>query len=398
MPKRDLPNLADETWLNEPRLQHVLRALNVVGETRIAGGAIRNTLLREPVADIDLATTLLPDAVGKIAKAAGCGVHPTGIEHGTVTLTYQGAVFEVTTLRKDVETDGRHAVVSFSQDWAEDAQRRDFTMNAMYCDVGGKIYDYTNGYADIVKRKVRFVGTASARIREDYLRILRFFRFHARYGNGAPDEAGLNASTRLKAGIKNLSAERVRQEMLKLLEAAAAVKTLKVMASKKILKTILPHTDEWRSIDRLPVDGLLRLFVLAEKPLQLKESFRLSNAQAARLEMLHVAPIVSPGLTERERRQILYQLGPDAWRDAVALSFAKSRTTIDDEDWKTLRALPDHWTIPTFPIKGSHIIAAGVEPGPQVRHLMTALEDWWIASDFAPTQDDLLGRIGRYRN
>jgi poly(A) polymerase len=231
MPKRELPSLHDQAWLNEPRLQEVLRVLNASGETRVAGGAVRNALLGVAVADVDVATVLLPEEVMTAAKAAGFGVHPTGLDHGTITITCKKAAFEVTTLRRDIETDGRHAVVSFTTNWAEDAARRDFTINAMYCDAAGKIYDYTKGYADIQKRKVKFVGVPEERIAEDYLRILRFFRFHAWYGKNAPDKEGLQACIKLRSGLKKLSVERVRQELFKLLAAPNAVKTLQLMAT-----------------------------------------------------------------------------------------------------------------------------------------------------------------------
>ena len=290
-------------------------------------------------------------------------MHPTGIDHGTVTVTHKGAAFEVTTLRRDVETDGRHAVVAFTTDWAEDAARRDFTINAMYCDADGKIYDFTNGYADICKRKVKFVGRASLRIREDYLRILRFFRFHARYGKGAPDEAGLKACVRLKKGLRELSVERVRQELLKLLAAPAAVKTLKLMAATGILKIILPHTDEWRVMKRLPVDVMLRLFMLAKEPSALQERLRLSNAEAKRLASMAEAPHVSPVLTAAERRRMLYQLGPEAWVDAVHLSWARGRAKPDDADWQSLLDLPSQWLVPVMPINGAALLAAGFHCG-----------------------------------
>ena len=396
MPKRELPSLAGESWLNESRLQHVLRVLNNGGVTRVAGGAVRNALLGVPVADIDLATTLVPDQVSKLAKAAGFGVHPTGIEHGTVTVTHDGAAFEVTTLRLDVETDGRRAVVAFTEDWAEDAARRDFTINAMYCDATGKIYDFTDGYADILKRKVRFVGRPSQRIREDFLRILRFFRFHAYYGKGKPDEAGFKACVRLKAGLKTLSAERVRQELLKLLVAPHAVKILKLMAEAGILKVVLPHTDEWRVMCRLPVDAVVRLFVLAREPATLKERLRLSNADAVRLQSLSSVPEVSPALMETERRRLLYHVGVAVWRDAVHLSWAKSRAKMDDVAWLELLDLSSQWVPPKFPLKGADILSSGFAAGPQVGQVLSALEDWWVASDFAPTKDDLLARVGRY--
>ena len=398
MPKSELPSLQNEPWLQEPRLQRMMQVLNSDGETRVAGGAVRNALLGFPVADIDLATTLLPNEVMRRARAEGFGVHPTGLEHGTVTVSHLGAAFEVTTLRRDVETDGRRAVVSFTHDWAEDAARRDFTVNAMYCDVTGKIYDYTNGYADIRKRKVRFVGEASQRIREDYLRILRFFRFHAFYGKGKPDAVGFAACVKLKSGLRKLSAERVRQELLKLLVAPGAVAILQLMAEAGILKIILPHTDEWRVIGRLPADGVMRLFVLAKKPLLLKEPLRLSNADAARLQAMSVAPELSPALTAPERRRMIYHLGAEAWRDAVHLSWAHSKAKRDDAGWLHLLDEAGHWQLPSLPVSGGDILSAGFAPGPKVGQILSALEDWWVACDFAPTRDDLMVRLQRYRD
>jgi tRNA nucleotidyltransferase/poly(A) polymerase len=287
-------------------------------------------------------------------------------------------------------------VVSFTDDWVEDAARRDFTINAMYCDAVGKIYDFTEGYADIRKRKVKFVGTASQRIKEDYLRILRFFRFHAWYGKSVPDEAGFKACVRLKSGLKTLSAERVRQEILKLIVAPQAVKTLKLIASSGILKTIIPHTDEWRVLERLPADAVLRLFILARHPDSLKERLRLSNADGKRLEALHFAPDLSPALTEVERRRILYHIGVAAWRDSVLLSHARSLAKLDDKDWLSLLNLVQHWTPPCMPIKGADLIEFGMAAGPQLGRTLAALEDWWVASDFEPTRTDLLARVGRY--
>ena len=398
MPLHELPSLAGNAWLIEPRLQALLQVLNAEGETRIVGGAVRNALLGVPVADIDLATTLLPDNVSRLAKAAGFGVHPTGLDHGTVTVSLTGAAFEVTTLRKDVATDGRHAVVSFTDDWAEDAARRDFTFNAMYCDAEGKIYDYTNGYADILKRNVRFVGAPSQRIREDYLRILRFFRFHAHYGKGKPDEAGFKTCVRLKSGLKSLSVERVRQELLKLLVGMHAIKTLRLMAESGVLKIILPHTEEWRVLCRLPADAMLRLYVLSKEPLKLKDRLRLSNVDAARLKVLSSAPDLSPKLNAAERRRLLYHVGVQNWRDVVHLSFACSRAKRGSVEWADLLALPDVWMPSELPVKGADILAAGIAPGPKVGQVLAALEDWWVASDFAPTRNDLLARVGRYKD
>lgn len=398
MPKRELPSLKDEAWLNEPRLQFVMCALNALGETRVAGGAVRNALLGVAVADVDLATVLLPEDVMSVAKTAGFGVHPTGLDHGTVTVTYQKAAFEVTTLRRDVATDGRHAVVSFTVDWAADAARRDFTINAMYCDAFGKIYDYTKGYQDIQKRKVRFVGVASQRIKEDYLRILRFFRFFAYYGKSRADAEGLEACVTFKSGLKKLSIERVRQEFLKLLVAPQAIKTLQLMAEHGVLKIILPHTEQWKVLEHLPADAMLRLFVLARDPHALKERLRLSNDDAKRMQLLLAAPDLSPALTEVERRRIFYHLGDEAWRDAVLVSRATSKAKLDDAPWQALLSLGNAWTPPRLPVKGTDLIGVGMHPGPHMGQVLSALEDWWVANDFTPTRQDLLARVGRYKD
>jgi poly(A) polymerase len=398
MPKRELPSLHEQAWLNEPRLQEVLRVLNAKGETRVAGGAVRNVLLGVAVADVDLATVLLTEDVMAISKAAGFGVHPTGLDHGTVTVTHQKAAFEVTTLRRDIETDGRHAVVSFTTNWAEDAARRDFTINAMYCDASGKILDYTKGYQDIQKRKVRFVGEPTERIKEDFLRILRFFRFHAWYGKNAPDKDGLQACVKLKSGLKKLSVERVRQELLKLLVAPQAVKTLQLMAETGVLKIILPHTEQWKVLERLPADAMLRLFVLARVPKKLKEQLRLSNEDAARLDAMTAAPDISPALNDSERRRVLYQLGAEGWRDAVHLSLAHSKAKLDDPAWLALLELASTWVPPRLPVKGTDLIGVGLHPGPKMGQILSALEDWWVANDFTPTRQDLMARVGRYRD
>jgi poly(A) polymerase len=396
-PRRKLPSLAQQGWLKDERLQVLLRVLNSEGEARVAGGAVRNALLGVPVADVDIATTLKPADVMRLCKAAGFGVHPTGVEHGTVTITIEKHPFEVTTLRHDVETDGRHAVVSFTDDWSADAQRRDFTMNAMYCDAAGKIYDFTEGYADILKQRVRFVGKASARITEDYLRILRFFRFHARYGKGAPDADGLKACVKLKSGLSHLSAERIRDEMLKLLEAPAAVATLKVMARAGILKKIIPYTDAFRVLGRLPQDGMLRLFALSKTPSTLKHALRLSNAQAARLDALMVAPELSPRLTKAEQHRMIYQLGHGAWRDAVAMSHARSRAPLTDKPWRAMLKRGDQFGRPAFPVTGRDLIELGIAPGPQIGKVLQELEDWWLASDFKPGKDELLHDVHKLR-
>lgn len=389
----ELPSLANESWLRELRLQAALSLLSAKGgEARVAGGAIRNALLKVPVADIDIATTLPPEDVMRRCKAAGFSVHPTGIEHGTVTIVNQHMPFEVTTLRSDVSTDGRRATVAFTQDWAGDAARRDFTMNAMYCDAHGKIFDYASGYVDIRKHLVRFVGDPETRIREDYLRILRFFRFHAHYGRGAADAEGLAACTLLRAGIASLSAERIRQEFLKILVAPRAVETLKLMAEADILQSVLDFTPDWEVVGRLPADGILRLAALARAASGLQERLRLSNEQNKRLMAVLDAPDVTPELTSAERHRVLYALGERTFMDAVAMSRARAEQPFDDNDWNVLSATSKNWPVPQFPVTGRDLQAIGLAPGPALGECLRALEDWWIASDFKPTREALLAR------
>jgi len=390
----DLPSLAGAPWLEAPSLQAVLAAIAAAGgEARVAGGAVRNALLAEEVTEVDVATTLSPDEVTAACAAAGMKVHPTGIDHGTVTVVSGHHPYEVTTLRHDVETDGRRAKVKFTDDWEADALRRDFTMNALYCDARGKVYDFTGGWHDIGRRAVIFVGDPMQRIAEDYLRILRFFRFHARYAHGAPDASGLDACRRMKAGLDALSAERIRQEMFKLMAAPGAVGTLKLMAAEGILSHLLPYTEDWRVLERLPPDPLLRLAVLARDPLAMPERWRLSNHEAGRLEAIASETPPSPSLRPAEQRAVLYQLGAEAWRDLVRVAWARSDAAADDAGWASLLALPDRWQVPALPVSGRDLLAAGMTPGPEIGVLLRRLEDWWVASDFQPSREDLLKRL-----
>jgi poly(A) polymerase len=387
------PDLAGQHWLREPRLQRVLEMLNENGgEARIAGGAVRNALLRVPVADVDIATTLQPQEVVRRAVAVGFAAHPTGIDHGTVTIVHHHMPFEITTLRRDVTTDGRRATVAFTTDWAEDAARRDFTINAMYCDASGKIYDFTDGYKDVLKRRVRFVGLPSRRIREDFLRILRFFRFHAHFGRGAIDTQGLAACARLRRGIAGLSAERIRQELFKLLVAPRAIETLKSMAEVRVLPFVLPYEPHWRVLQRLPADAVLRLAALAASPGEMQEHLRLSNGDARRLQAISEAPAITPDFRPAERRRVLYHLGAPAFADAVRLTWARSRARLDDPGWRGLFALAADWPVPKFPVSGKDLASIGLAPGPSMGETLRALEDWWIASDFKPTREALLAR------
>jgi poly(A) polymerase len=402
-----LPSLAGEAWLTARPVRQVFEALRAAGgEARVAGGAVRNALMGEPIGDIDIATTLTPEAVMEAGKAAGLSVHPTGIAHGTVMLVASGQPFEVTTLRVDVETFGRKARVAFTDDWEEDARRRDFTMNALYCSPNGEIHDPVGGYPDILAKKVRFVGDPEARITEDYLRILRYFRFEARFGGETADHASLEACVRLKKGLDRLSAERIRQEFFKLLVGKAAVPILWIMSERGVLAHVLPHTKGFGPIERmawidrhwgLEPDPLLRLALIATNALGLRERLKLTNAEVERLTSLsrHAEP--TPNLRRGERERVLYQNGEQAFRDAVRVAWAHSSDPVDDAGWHELLDLAQRWKRPQFPVRGSDLVARGLT-GPAVGETLRRLEDWWIASGFTADRDDLLARVAREGN
>jgi poly(A) polymerase len=405
------PSLAGADWLSDARLQRVLAALSADGgEARIAGGTVRNSLLDEPVSDMDIATTEVPTRVVELARRAGLEVHPTGLDHGTVTVVAKDGdgpkPFEVTTLRIDVETYGRHAQVAFTDDWAADAQRRDFTMNALYCDAAGTVFDPVGGFPDILERRVRFVGEPEERIREDFLRILRFFRFQARYGQGDLDADGLAACVALQEGLETLSAERVRQELLKLLVAPGAVPVLRTMAETGIAARILPTGHDLARVARmaevdlehgLEPDSVLRLAatVLArpDDAAILRRSLRLSNAESSRLQHLAQSVSPTPALRGNERRIVLYQMGSQGYRDAVRFAWSMDNGAFTGDDWAELLRLPEHWTVPRFPISGADLSSRGVPTGPEMGRLLKRLEDWWMAAGFPADKQAVLDQL-----
>jgi poly(A) polymerase len=386
----------DAGWLKDGPLARLLEVLDRDGEeARVVGGAVRNAFLGVPLGDIDVATTALPQEVIRRVEAAGCKAVPTGIEHGTVTIVVDGRPFEVTTLREDVETDGRHAKVVFGRDWRRDAERRDFTINALSVGRDGTVHDHVGGLADIAARRVRFIGDPARRIAEDYLRILRFFRFHAAYGEGAPDAAGLAACIAARAGLDALSRERVRMEMLKLLVATHAVPTLAVMAETGLLGTVLGGVPLLASCANmikletafgLAADPIRRLGALAvlvvEDADRLRERLRLANGEHQRLlAMADAWWRVSPADGEQAGRMLLYRLG-EKFTDRVLLAWSRSPAGVADAAWRSLATLPDRWTPPTFPLKAADFIARGVARGPALGAALRAAEKAWIAEGF----------------
>lgn len=397
------PSLHGHQIFETPGLQKVLRAISEAGgEVRIVGGAVRNALLGERIHDIDMATTLTPEQVVAAADAAGLKTVATGIEHGTVTVISDSNGFEVTTLRHDVETDGRKATVAFTDDWASDAARRDFTLNALYCSADGQVFDPVGGLGDLATRMIRFVGDPQARIQEDYLRILRFFRFISQYGRDEVDADGLAACRQLQNGLKQLSRERIGQETCKLLFGARAGEVAVLMNDAGINRTLFGvDMDAELLASVIARAGSLGLtpdyitLLAAALPLSGDEQaaqLRLSNTQTRSVNDVQSAIPPSPHLRGNERKVVLYQTGADIWKRAVLLAWARGGKP-GDEDWARLYKLPDEWEMPVFPVTGSDILASGLEPGPQVGEMLKALEDWWVAGGFLATREELLARL-----
>ncbi|MGA0533362.1 CCA tRNA nucleotidyltransferase [Hansschlegelia sp. KR7-227] len=386
--------LPDVDWLAEPPLSALLATLDGGGEeTRINGGSVRDALLGLPRGDVDLATTATPDVVVARAAAAGWRTVPTGIDHGTVTVVISGRPFEVTTLRRDVATHGRRATIAFTRDWAEDARRRDLTINGLFADREGRVYDHVGGLADLRAGRVRFIGDARERIREDYLRALRFFRFHARYAEGPIDRQGFAAAIAERDGLATLSAERVRAELLKLLVAPRAAETVETMAGAGLFAILIggvPRPSRFAAFvarDGAAPDALLRLSALAqatsEDAARLRKRLRLSNAEGRRLDAIgDRTPFLSPATEEAAARRQIYVLGAEAFRDRVRLGWAEDGAGSDDNSWQELLTLPDRWSRPKQPVSAAELLKRGVPAGPRMGRTLRAIEAAWIAAGF----------------
>jgi poly(A) polymerase len=402
----------DAAWLREGDVAALLAVLDCDGEqARVVGGAVRDALLagadREWTSgDMDIATTALPEEVTRRVEAAGFKAVPTGIEHGTITVVVGGRPFEVTTLRQDVETYGRKAKVAFGRDWKADAERRDFTINALSVSADGTVHDYVGGLADLAARRVRFIGDPEKRIAEDYLRILRFFRFHAAYGVGPPDPEGLHASILARAGLDTLSRERVRMEFLKLLLAPQVVATIVVMEETGLLVRVLagvPLLASFANMLKLeaalglapdPVRRLGALAVRVEEDAQrLWQRLRLANVEYERLQsMAKRWRGLSPALGAPAARALLYRLDRDRFLDRVLIAWTRSQANATDTGWHELATLPLRWTPPAFPLKATHFMAQGLAPGAALGVALREAEEAWVNADF-PTDSAALARI-----
>lgn len=387
----------EAVWLKQGPLSRLLDLLDRDGEeARVVGGAVRNALLETPVHEFDVATTAEPQTVISRAEEAGFKAIPTGIDHGTVTVVVDGRPFEVTTLRRDVETYGRKAKVAFGRDWKADAERRDFTINSLSLTRDGIVHDYVGGLADLEARRVRFIGRAADRIAEDYLRILRFFRFHAAYGESPPDAEGLAACIAGRSGLASLSRERIRTELLKLLAAPHAVPVLAVMSETGLLVSLLGGVPLLASLSNmmkaenaigLAPDPIRRLgalgVIVSEDAERLTQRLRLANAEHDRLVSMsegwwRIGAQSSPP----QMRALLYRLGSERFIDRVLLAWSRAPESLSDAHWQEVVGLPRHWSPPDFPVTSAQVMTRGVERGPLLGKILRAAEEAWIGADF----------------
>ena len=394
-------SISGQKWLAMPEVRALMQALPVA---RFVGGCVRNALLGLPVDDIDIATPLTPDAVTAAVTAQGMKAIDTGVEHGTVTVVANGHPFEVTTLRRDVSTDGRRATVAFTTLWEEDASRRDFTINALYADMDGRVHDYHDGIADLQQGRVRFIGDADRRIAEDHLRILRLFRIHSWYGRGEIDAVALTACRAARGMIGKLSGERIQKEMLKLLRARHPVHALRSMRDVHVLEEVIPGDIDLEPLARLceldarnglAPDAILRLCGLMRGGAAVNElasRWRLSNDDRARLSLFFkVGVLLDFPLDDAALAPALYRHGAAAIGGLLKLDWARSGDPLDDpRRLKTLRFV-ETWRRPVLPVDGGDVLRAGIPEGPLVGGVLGTLEDWWIQAGF-PVDADIVRR------
>ncbi|SDE81875.1 CCA tRNA nucleotidyltransferase [Rhodospira trueperi] len=414
--------LSPDPWMKTPGLRRLLAALSADGtEVRLIGGCVRDGLLRRPVKDVDIATPDRPEVVQALLARADIGTVPwrRGLEHGTVLAVVDETPFEVTTLRRDVRCDGRHAEVAFTEDWTADAARRDFTINTLSATPDGAVFDYFDGITDLSAGRVRFVGRAIDRIREDALRILRFFRFHAHYAHTAPDKDAFTACQALAETVDDLSGERVRAELLKILMASDPAGALLLVRAAHVLRRILPEAERFdvlRILAFLETRGVIAPGVVADDLRRLAavlntdepgavavaERLRLSRRETQRLAEIAALPArlrPRPEASPADRRRLLDQLGPSRTLDLILVEWAAERARNGHTDsrrtaaWMAAVTEATAFAPPPFPLTGHDLIAAGVPRGPALGAALTHLRDWWLIEDFRPDRGALLERI-----
>jgi len=409
--------LRNAVWLKRSSVKTVFELLDGdTGQTKAVGGIVRNTILGDGNGDVDMASTFTPNEILDRAEKAGIKAIPTGIEHGTVTLVVDGETIEVTSLRKDVKTDGRHAVVEFGGDWKDDAKRRDFTFNALYVGPDGELLDPLGGLDDCLKREVRFIGDSKQRIREDYLRILRFYRFFATYGSGRPEADGLRATVGLKSGLGKLSPERIWQELKKLLSANDPSRALLWMRTTGVLATVLPEGEKW-GIDAIhglvsaeeqlawPINPMLRLKSIVppmpDKLAELGKRLRLSNAEIDELQKWAMVDGLNAQMSDQELKALIYWGDQSAIVSALQLSLASMRQKSSESIEAAQRAagylrlleVAQIWELPVFPVKGQDLLDNGREAGPKLGDELKLLETKWVESGFGLSKEQLMASI-----
>ena len=395
-----VPSLADQPWLNAPESRAVMDAL---GDARFVGGCVRNSLLGLAVDDIDIATPLTPDAVSAAVSRKGMKAVATGLEHGTVTVVCNSKPFEVTTLRRDVSTDGRRATVAFTTSWEEDSGRRDFTINALYADAKGQIFDFHGGIEDLKAGVVRFIGDADARIAEDYLRVLRLFRIHAWYGRGEINAVALAASRAARGQLKTLSGERIQHEMLKLLLAREPHGVVSAMQACGVLGELVPGRIDLDALDRMcaidvkhglaaaPVLRLAAMLDSATTAHEIATRWRFSNNDRDRLmDVFRLRHALETMPDDSAAKVLVYRHGNATIRDLARVAWALQHGSSGEGRWMSLIALTDSWQRPRLPVDGADVLKAGVPHGPQVGRVLGEVENWWISRGFSASREAVL--------
>lgn len=406
--------IAPPDWMGAADTVALFNAITAGGaNVRFVGGCVRDAVLGRDVSDIDLATDAEPMRVIELLGEKNIRAVPTGVDHGTITAIPDQRPFEITTLRQDVETDGRRAAVRYTTDWAVDAARRDFTMNALSADADGTVYDYVDGLKDLRAGTVRFIGAADERIAEDHLRILRFFRFHATYSMTAPDPEALQACRDASSQVEKLSGERVWQELSRILVVAEPMQVFALMEEARILRLLFPvgrSTARLQTLAalegmvKLPPEPIRRLTALIQpdrqEASQIATRLRLSRAETSRLDNLSASRGESrAGMPELALRRSLYTLGVELFQDLILLDWADqiarepSAAVENIQDWKGTWDAAHDWAPPEFPLTGEDVIAAGVDEGPDVGDILEDIEDWWIEQAFRPDRDGCLERL-----
>jgi poly(A) polymerase len=420
VPAQPLGQIQPQPWMTRPETRAVLAALTADGaEVRFIGGCVRDAVLKRKIRDIDLALARPPAEVMTLLERAGIRVVPTGIDHGTVTAIVAGVPYEITTLRVDVETDGRRARVAYTDDWIADAARRDFTINALSCTADGAVYDYFNGLNDLGRGRIRFVGDARERIREDVLRLLRFFRFYAHYGKPPPDADALSACRAMADRLPLLSGERVRVEILRTLMSEHPADVFDLMRDNHVLAHVLPEAGDlgrlrqltWLEGPGLPSgtvapDAIRRLAALVatdtEGSRRIADRLRLSNRQRDRLVTLVAPPVRIDPDTDGDRLQrALYRYGAATVRDVVLLAWSSERGAVGvmpsarSRGWLELLARIEAWQPVHFPLKGRDALALGVAHGPAIGRLLREVEAWWEEDGYRADRAGCLARLAQ---